>query len=140
VVALIVKADDIGVVLAASDSKSMAGRMSRALGRALVLGMPGFLTFLSAAGTAAMIWVGGGIIVHSLEVFGVHSVAQVFDAAAEAAAHALPSVTGPMTWAVTAFLSGIVGLLVGAMSIPVIGFAVAPAWKLVKSSFYNGEQ
>jgi uncharacterized protein len=138
-VALIVKADDLGVVLATSDSKSMAGRMSRALGRALVLGMPGFLTFLSAAGTAAMIWVGGGIIVHSLEAFGVHSVAQIIHAAAEAAAHELPSV-GPTTWAVTAFLSGIVGLLVGAMSIPVIGFAVAPAWKLVKNSFFKGEE
>jgi hypothetical protein len=64
VVAMIVKADDVGVALAKSDSKSITDGMSRALGRALVLGMPGFLTFLSAAGTAAMIWVGGGIIVH----------------------------------------------------------------------------
>jgi hypothetical protein len=31
-----------------------------------------------------------------------------------------------------AFLSGIVGLSIGAVSIPVIGFAVAPAWKLLK--------
>jgi hypothetical protein len=32
-----------------------------------------------------------------------------------------------------AFLSGIVGLFIGAVSIPVIGFAIAPAWKLFKS-------
>ena len=62
-VALIVKADDVGVALAKNDGASATGSMSRAFGRALVLGMPGFLTFLSAAGTAAMIWVGGGIIV-----------------------------------------------------------------------------
>ena len=79
VVALIVKADDIGVALAKNDSGSIAGRVSRAVGRALVLGMPGFLTFLSAVGTAAMIWVGGAIIVHGLEAFGVHSVGQAIE-------------------------------------------------------------
>jgi predicted DNA repair protein MutK len=48
VVALIVKADDIGVVLAKSESGLIVGGMSRLFGRALVLGMPSFLTFLSA--------------------------------------------------------------------------------------------
>jgi predicted DNA repair protein MutK len=140
VVALIVKADDLGVALATSNSASMAGHLSRALGRALVLGMPGFLAFLSATGTAAMIWVGGGILVHSLETLGVHALAQIVHAAAEAAAHALPSVSGLATWAVTALLSGIVGLLVGAVSIPIISFVVAPAWKLAKNGFYRGKK
>jgi predicted DNA repair protein MutK len=76
VVALIVKADDVGVALAKNAGGSTASSVSRAFGRAVVLGMPGFLTFLSAAGTAAMIWVGGGIIVHGLEAYGVHSVGQ----------------------------------------------------------------
>jgi len=67
VVALIVKADDIGVALARRDSRSIAGRASRAFGRALVLGMPGFLTFVGAIGTAAMIWVGSGIVLHGFE-------------------------------------------------------------------------
>ena len=44
VVALIVKADDAGVALAANDSPRLLGKLSRALGRALVLGMPGLLT------------------------------------------------------------------------------------------------
>ena len=48
------------------------GGISRAFGRALVLGMPGFPIFLRAVGTAAMIWVGGGIIVHGLEAYGLH--------------------------------------------------------------------
>ena len=128
VVALIVKADDVGVALAKNDRDSV----SRAFGRALVLGMPGFLTFLSTAGTAAMIWVGGGIIVHGLEAYGVHSVGHTINSAAEAAAHALPSADGLIKWTVMAFLSGVVGLSIGAVSIPVIGFAVAPAWKLLK--------
>ena len=135
VVALIVKADDVGVALAKNESGSITSRMSRAVGRALVLGMPSFLTFLGAAGTAAMIWVGGGIIVHGLEAYGAHSVGRAINFVAEAAAHALPSAAGLAKWAVMAFLSGVVGLLIGAVSIPVIGFAVAPAWKLVRSSF-----
>ena len=132
VVALIVKADDVGVALAKNGGASTTGSISRAFGRALVLGMPGFLTFLSAVGTAAMIWVGGGIIVHGLEAYGVHSVGHAINSAAEAAAHALPSADGLIKWTVMAFLSGVVGLSIGAVSIPVIGFAVAPAWKLLK--------
>jgi predicted DNA repair protein MutK len=133
VVALIVKADDVGVALAKNDGGSVGG-MSRALGRTLVFGMPGFLTFLSAAGTAAMIWLGGGIIVHGLEAYGMHRVGQAIGSAAEAAVLVLPSAAGPVRWTVMAFLSGIVGLLVGAVSIPIVGFVIAPAWKLVKGT------
>jgi uncharacterized protein len=136
-VALIVKADDLGVALAKSGSGSLIGTMSRALGRALVLGMPGFLTFLSTVGTAAMVWVGGGIIIHGIEAYGVESVHRAINSAAEATAHALPSAAGVAKWAVVAFLSGAVGLLIGAASIPVVGFAIAPAWKLIKSSWRN---
>jgi predicted DNA repair protein MutK len=132
VVALVVKADDVGVALAKNEGGSVVGGMSRALGRALVLGMPGFLTFLGTVGTAAMIWVGGSIVVHGLEAYGVHSVSQAISSAAEAAVHVLPSAAAPVRWTVMAFLSGIVGLLVGAMSIPIVGFVFAPAWKLVK--------
>jgi uncharacterized protein len=132
VVALIVKADDIGVAFAKNDSGSIAGSMVRAFGRSLVLGMPSFLTFLSAAGTIAMIWVGGGIIVHGVEAYGLQSVSQAINSVPEAAAFALPSAAGPVKWIVMALLSGIVGLLIGAASIPVVGFAFAPGWKLLK--------
>jgi uncharacterized protein len=130
-VALIVKADDIGVALARNDS-SIAGRTSRALGRGLVRGMPSFLTFVGVIGTAAMIWVGGGIIVHGLHAYGLHSVDQVINSVAEAAAHALPSAAGLVKWTALAFLTGIVGLLIGAGSIPIFGFVLAPGWKLLK--------
>ena len=71
VVALIVKADDVGVALAKNDHGSAIG------GIAVHLDVPlfsdaWFLIFLRAAGTAAMIWVGGGIIVHGLEAYGLH--------------------------------------------------------------------
>jgi multimeric flavodoxin WrbA len=70
-VALIVKADDAGVAMAASGGSSGGGQAVRALGRGIVLGMPTLLKLLSVVGTAAMIWVGGGIILHGLEEYGI---------------------------------------------------------------------
>jgi uncharacterized protein len=132
VVALIVKADDFGVALANNDRASVLAGMGRALGRALVRGMPLFLTILSAIGTGAMIWVGGGIILHGLEVYGPPSIGSTVHAAAEAAAHALPSAAGAVEWIVEAAISGVLGLLIGAATIPIVGFAIAPAWKGLK--------
>jgi len=141
VVALIVKADDMGVALANNNSDSIAGAMSRMLGRALVLGMPGFLIFLGAIGTAAMIWVGGSIIVHGLEAYNLHAVDDAIGSVAEAAAHALPLVGGALRWTVETVLSGVTGLLIGGMAIPVIGFTVAPVWKFSKGIWYkHGER
>ena len=134
VVALIVKADDAGVALARNNRGSVIGDLSRGLGHALVLGMPVVLIVLTAVGTAAMIWVGGGIIVHGLEAYGLPSLSRAIHAAAEAAARALPSAAGAAEWTVTAAGSGLVGLLVGAAAIPVIAFVLAPAWALIKSS------
>ena len=61
VVALIVKADDVGLALARGTT-----HIGRALGRGIVRGMPALLKVLSVVGTAAMIWVGGGIVLHGL--------------------------------------------------------------------------
>ena len=124
-VALIVKADDLGVALAANRSSGAV----RALGRGLVIGMPIFLKILSVVGTAAMIWVGGGIIVHGLEGYGLGAVAHAIEEAAEVAAHAVPAVTGAVGWLVTAAASGLVGLTIGAFLIPVVGKVIAPVWK-----------
>ena len=62
VVALIVKLDDIGLHMAERRT-----RRARALGDALVHIVPRLLTALSAIGTAAMLWVGGGILLHGIE-------------------------------------------------------------------------
>jgi len=139
VVALIVKADDVGMALAKNDGSSMIGGLSRAIGRALVFSMPGFLTLLGAVGTAAMIWVGGGIIVHGMEASGVHSVGHAINAAAEATAHALPFAAGAVKWTVVTLLSSLVGLLIGAVSIPLVALAFAPAWRLCKASYASAK-
>ncbi len=102
------------------------------IGRGLVLGMPVFLTCLSVIGTAAMIWVGGGIVVHGLEVYGFHMIGNAIHDAGHAAAYALPAVSGLAEWIVIAAGAGLIGLLIGGALIPTVGFVFAPAWKLVK--------
>ena len=131
-VALIVKADDVGVGLAANPRPTMAGRLSRALGRALVLGMPVFLSALGTIGTAAMIWVGGSIIVHGLAEFGLHGPEEIIHSVALIAGHALPVIAGVVEWLVTAAGSGAIGLLIGVALIPVIGRIIAPVWKMLR--------
>jgi uncharacterized protein len=92
--------------------------------------MPVFLTILGAVGTAAMIWVGGGIVLHGLEVYGPPSISSTVHAAAEIAA--MPSAAGALEWIIEAAISGVLGLLIGAATLPIVEFAVAPAWKGVK--------
>ncbi|MFD2236591.1 DUF808 domain-containing protein [Aureimonas populi] len=125
-VALIVKADDAGVALARRGSGALA-----ALGRGLVRGMPGFLKGLALLGTAAMVWVGGGIIVHSLAGYGLAGPEHLIQAVAAAAGGALPAASGAVEWLVTAIGSGIVGLLAGFALIPIVGKLLAPLWKAV---------
>ena len=129
VVALIVKADDFGMLLTNNRRASVIAGIGRALGRALVRGMPVFLTILSIVGTAAMIWVGGGVVLHGLEVYGPPSIGSTVRAAAETAAHAVPSAAGALEWIVEAAISGILGLLIGAATITIVEFSVARAWR-----------
>jgi uncharacterized protein len=127
VVALIVKADDAGVALAQGGT-----RIGRALGRGIVRSMPALLGTLSVVGTAAMIWVGGGIILHGVEHYGPPAIHQFIHAAKETVTHAVPAAAGILEWTVEAAISGVIGLVVGAASIPVVGFIFAPGWKLLK--------
>lgn len=108
-VALIVKLDDIGLHLAARRSPG-----ARHVGNALVHVVPKLLTFISALGTAAMLWVGGGILVHGFEELHVlefipHT---VHDLAHQAAA-ASGAMGGTVEWLVTALGGAIVGLVIG---------------------------
>ncbi len=126
-VALIVKADDLGLLMAAK------GRLAatRATGRGIVRGMPRFLVVLVIVGTAAMIWVGGAIIVHGLHELGLHQPYEIIHELSAAAGHALPQAEGFVEWAVTAMLDGIVGLALGMVLIPLVTFVIAPVARLV---------
>jgi predicted DNA repair protein MutK len=108
VVALIVKMDDIGLHLAQRSSTFV-----QTIGRGLVKGMPLVMSALSVIGTAAMVWVGGQIIVHGVETFGFMTVPHWIHETAEGASHAVPFAQGVVNWAINAFFSGIVGLILG---------------------------
>ena len=122
-VALIVKADDFGLALAKGGRTSVG----RAAGRGIVKAMPWLLKALSVVGTAAMIWVGGGILIHGVAEFGWHGPEHVI----EALGSALSAEHGFLHWLGTAAGSGVIGLAVGAALIPVVEKAVAPAFRAV---------
>ncbi|WP_066479642.1 MULTISPECIES: DUF808 domain-containing protein [unclassified Sphingomonas] len=115
VVALIVKMDDFGLYLA-----KRPGGTAQMLGRGLVRGMPALLRALSLIGTAAMVWVGGGIIIHGLAAFGFATIEHIVHDAAVAVGHAVPAIGGILEWLVTAIGSAIVGLAVGAVVVLVV--------------------
>ncbi len=110
VVGLIVKMDDIGLHLAKRKSSSL-----QKIGRAMVLAMPKLLSALSVIGVAAMIWVGGGIILHGMHEFHITPLPELLDHAAETAAHALPALGGLVHWLVEAIGSGVFGTIIGGM-------------------------
>jgi predicted DNA repair protein MutK len=122
-VALIVKMDDVGLHMAAT-GRTGGGR---ALGRGLVLAMPKLMALLSTVGTAAMLWVGGNIVTHGLEV--THLWAWPYETihhAAEVVAQAVPVAQGFVTWAVTAALDGVFGLILGILLIPLATRVIGP--------------
>ena len=128
-VALIVKMDDIGLHMAANRRTAPA----RAFGRGLVLAMPKLMTFLSVVGTAAMLWVGGSIVVHGLEVAHIWAWPyQTIHHMADIAAAAIPAAAGFVGWSVTAFFDGILGLILGAALIPVVTKGIVPMWGMVR--------
>ena len=109
-VGLIVKMDDVGLHLAERRNPG-----ARTFGRGLVHAMPKVMAALSTVGIAAMIWVGGGIIVHGLAAFGIAGPEHVIHDLAVTAAHAVPPIHGLAEWTVGAIGAGIVGLAVGAL-------------------------
>lgn len=124
VVAIIVKADDVGLALARAKGRFLGfGTALRAFGRGIVTGMPYFLKALAAVGTAAMIWVGGGILVHGLETFGYGAPAHLIEAAAESAAHSVPVAGDIVAFLVSAAAAGLIGLAVGLLAILVFQVA-----------------
>ncbi|MGE0622031.1 MAG: DUF808 domain-containing protein [Pseudomonadales bacterium] len=128
VVALIVKADDAGLALAGS-----AVAPVRVLGRGLVGFMPAFLEVLTVVGTAAMLWVGGGIVLHGIEHYGIHQLEHGIDAASEWVRSAVPYATAFSSWLVGALGAGLFGLLSGAMLIPAVGYAQPLVARLKRS-------
>jgi uncharacterized protein len=133
VVALIVKADDFGLALARLAPASAVAAPLRASGRAIVHAMPYLLSGLAAIGTAAMIWVGGGIILHGLEAYGLGGPSHALHDAGAALARAVPVAPAMVAWLVEAAGAGVAGFAIGLLAIPLASRVLSPLWRPVKS-------
>ncbi len=111
VVALIVKMDDIGLHLVEQRHTAF----EKKLGRGLLHAMPRLLVVLSVVGTLAMLWVGGGIILHGLHELGVHGPSAAAHAVQHWVVQASGGLGGMLGWLTYAVLSALVGLCLGAI-------------------------
>ncbi len=119
VVGLIVKMDDVGLHLSERPGKGVAK-----LGRGLVKGMPKLLTALTVIGTAAMLWVGGHILLVGSDELGLHALYGAVHHLEEAAHEATGALGGLVGWLVNTLASALLGLVVGAMIVLVMNLTV----------------
>jgi predicted DNA repair protein MutK len=117
-VALIVKMDDAGLRLAQL-SGPVAG-----FGRGLVKAMPIVLTGLTIIGTAAMLWVGGHILLVGTDELGLHFLYEAVHHVEEAAHDATGALGGLVGWLVNTVASAILGLIVGALIVLIMTFTL----------------
>jgi len=115
-VALIVKLDDIGLHMA-----QRRNRPTQRFGNALVHVVPKMLSALAAIGTAAMLWVGGGILLHGLEELHLAGpIPHLVHEAAQAAGEASGIFGGTVSWLITALAGAAVGIVIGGVIVVIV--------------------
>ncbi len=115
IVGLIVKMDDAGLLLSQRSSA-----IAQKVGLGLVRGMPRLLSTVSVIGIAAMIWVGGHILLVGTDDLGWHAPYDIVHQLEVAAHDAVDVVGGVLGWLVNTAASALVGLLVGAVAVAVM--------------------
>ena len=106
-VAAIVKMDDVGLSLATRSSES-----AQRVGRMLVRAMPVLLRWLSTIGIAAMLWVGGHILLVGADELGWHGPYDLVHQLEEAV-HSTGAASGVLEWVVNTAASAVIGLAAG---------------------------
>ncbi|GAB3624770.1 DUF808 domain-containing protein [Mariniluteicoccus endophyticus] len=114
VVALIVKMDDVGLHMAKRDNEG-----SQRIGRSLVKAMPVVLSILSTVGIAAMLWVGGHILLDGAYKLGLKAPYDLVHHL-EAPAHHVAGVGGFLGWLVNTLCSAVVGLVIGGIAVAIM--------------------
>ncbi|WP_421759741.1 DUF808 domain-containing protein [Devosia sp.] len=132
-VALIVKADDIGLAMA----RHAFTPLGRATGRFILVAMPYVMQILSVVGTAAMIWVGGGIAIHGLASIGLPQLEHLIEELAHTAGTLIPALSGFLSELTLILADGIFGLALGALLIPVVSRVIVPTWRRVRRAVAN---
>ena len=128
VVGVLVKMDDVGLHLAERPSKGVAK-----MGRGLVKGMPKLLTALTVIGTAAMLWVGGHILLVGSDELGLHVLYGTVHHLEEAAHEATGALGGVVGWLTNTLGSALLGLGVGLLIVLVMNLTVH-RWKARSAS------
>ncbi|HEX2072961.1 MAG TPA: DUF808 domain-containing protein [Geodermatophilus sp.] len=119
VVGVIVKMDDVGLRLAERPGNGVAR-----LGRGLVKAMPRLLTVITVIGTAAMLWVGGHILLVGSDELGLHALYGAVHHLEEAAHEATGALGGVVGWLVNTLASALIGLVVGALVVAVMSLTL----------------
>jgi predicted DNA repair protein MutK len=114
-VALIVKMDDVGLRLARTGEGGVAS-----FGRGLVRAMPKVLSVLSTVGIAAMLWVGGHILLVGLKDLGASWLYDHVDHLEEDVHDALGAFGGVGGWLTNTAASALLGIVVGAIVVAVV--------------------
>ena len=115
VVALLVKMDDIGLHMG-----GMGCDLSLKVGTGLVAAMPKVLKALSVIGTAAMLWVGGHILLVGTNDLGWHTIYDVVHGLEVTAHDAAGGAGGAVGWLVNTALSAVIGFVVGSVLVGII--------------------
>jgi predicted DNA repair protein MutK len=113
-VGAIVKMDDVGLRLA----QTREG-IATSVGRGLVRAMPVVMSVLSTVGIAAMLWVGGHILLVGIDELGVSAPYDAVHHAEEDVDHALGPVGGIGGWLTNTAASAVLGLAVGAVVVAI---------------------
>jgi uncharacterized protein len=114
-VALIVKMDDIGLRLAQT-----RGGLAASFGHGLVRAMPIVLSVLSTVGIAAMLWVGGHILLVGLHDIGIPVLYDGVHHLQHHVGDALGAVGGVGAWLTNTVASALLGLVVGAIVVAIM--------------------
>ncbi|MDG6078352.1 DUF808 domain-containing protein [Erythrobacter litoralis] len=114
-VAIIVKMDDVGLHLAEKSSQA-----AQSFGRFLLKAVPYILKGLSFIGTIAMLWVGGGIILHGLAELGIAGPEHWIEGIQHGVSEVAGAAGGILGWLTFAGGSAIVGLLLGGVLVFVL--------------------
>jgi predicted DNA repair protein MutK len=76
---------------------------------------------LSGIGTAAMLWVGGGIILHGMEVMHIgDAIPHTVHEWAVSLGHSAGAAAGFIEWLITALAGAVAGLVVGGIIVAIV--------------------
>ncbi len=119
VVGLIVKMDDVGLSLSQRPGKAVAR-----FGHGMVKAMPRLLAVITVIGTAAMLWVGGHILLVGSDELGLHAVYGAVHHLEDVAKEATGALGGVVAWLVNTLASALRGLVVGALVVVVLSLTL----------------